>query len=254
MFFKRQYKYIFILIPLVILYRPFLFFGSYQLDESVGSIFLSNMFGGSYSRDKIEIVLSVTSLFGVMIMNILFGDYICKDFLVNGEYIFSREPNKGKWFLKKAVGLGRYCALGSVIYVGLYAIGSVLKSNRDITVSDIILFITTVVVIWEFSYMSTLLINILALRLGISISFVITYSAFIVSEIITFCLQQMGESTPVKVLHYLNPMSNMTISWNYSREYVYWSVVYFLSLTVIVLILGKKLAIKHEIGIKNSEV
>lgn len=39
----------------------------------MGGIFLSNIFGGSYSREKIEIVLSVTSLFGVMIMNIVFA-------------------------------------------------------------------------------------------------------------------------------------------------------------------------------------
>lgn len=254
MFFRRQYKYIFLLIPLVVLYRPFLFFGSYQLNESVGGVFLSNMFGGSYSREKIEIVLSVTSLFGVMIMNILFGDYICKDFSTNGEYIFSREHNKGKWFMRKAFGLGKYCVLGTVIYVGLYAIGSIMKSNKALMMSDVVVIGATAVMIVEFAYLSTLLINVLAIRFGTSLAFVITYSIFIVSEMITFCLQGMKENTLVKVLHYVNPMSNMTISWNYSDEYVCWSMIYFFILIMTVLFIGKNVASRCEIGIKASEV
>jgi hypothetical protein len=254
MFLKSRYRYIFVIIPLGIFYRPFLFFGSYQLIQDVGVVFLMNMFGGSYSRENIEIVLSFTSLFGILIMNILFGDYICKDYLVNGEYIFSREQNKGKWFLKKSVGLGAYCALGTVLYVGLYALGAVLKCQVNTTMSDIILFLTVAIVVWEFTYLSTLLINILALRLGISISFVITYSVIVVSEMITYCLQKMGDNKLTKLLHLLNPMSNMTISWNYSKGYISWAAVYFFILTAIVLILGTRVATKYEIGIKNSEV
>lgn len=251
MFFRKQYKYIFLLIPLVFLYRPFLFFGNYQLNESVGSLFLSNMFGGSYSREKIEIVLSVTSFFGVIIMNILFGDYICKDFFTNSEYIFTREHNKGKWFVKKALGLGSYCMLGTAIYVGLYAIGSIMKSSRPVAISDITVIAFTAIMVFEFTYMTALLINVLALKFGTSIAFVITYSICIVSEIITFCLQGMGESAFIKVLHYVNPMSNMTISWNYSDWFVYWSIIYFLILNIIVLFIGKNVASKYEIRNKR---
>jgi hypothetical protein len=120
--------------------------------------------------------------------------------------------------------------------------------------SDIILFLTVAIVVWEFTYLSTLLINILALRLGISISFVITYSVIVVSEMITYCLQKMGDNKLTKLLHLLNPMSNMTISWNYSKGYISWAAVYFFILTAIVLILGTRVATKYEIGIKNSEV
>jgi len=151
MFFRKQYKYIFLLISMVVLYRPFLFFGNYQLNESVTAVFLSNMFGGSYSREKIEIVLSVTSLFGVMIMNVLFGDYICKDFFTNSEYIFAREHNKGKWFMKKAWGLCGYCVLGNVIYVGLYAIGSAMKSSRNILMDDMVIIGATAFMLVEFT-------------------------------------------------------------------------------------------------------
>lgn len=251
MFFRKQYKYIFLLIPLVFLYRPFLFFGNYELNESVGNLFLRNMFGGSYSREKIEIILSVTSLFGVIIMNILFGDYICKDFFSNSEYIFTREHNKGKWFLKKAVGLGSYCILGTVLYVGVYAIGSIMKSSRAVEASDVTIMVFTTIMVFEFTYITALLINVLALKFGTSIAFVITYSICIVSEIITFCLQGMGESGLVKALHYVNPMSNMTISWNYSDWSVYWSIMYFFVLNMIVLIAGKNVASKYEIKNKR---
>lgn len=254
MFFKRQYKYIFLLIPLVVLYRPFLFFGNYQLDESVGSLFLSNLFGGSYSREKVLIVLSITSLFGVLFLNILFGDYICRDFLVNGEYIFSRQQDKGRWFLQKAGTLCGYCLFGTVLVVGMYAVGSVLKSSRSIDSEDAAVMAATLLMVWEFSYVSTLLINLLALFFGTSIAFVIAYSGIIGSEILASCLQGMGESTLVRILHGLNPMSNMTISWNYSDGYIAWSVMYFLILIVVMLVVGKQLASGYEIGIRNSEL
>lgn len=253
MFFRRRYKYIFLIIPLVFLYRPFLFLGSYQLDEWVSGIFLSNMFGGSYAREKVEIVLAVTSLFGILIMNILLGDYISKDFFENGEYIFSREHNKGKWFIQRAIDLSKYCVLGTVLYVGLYAIGSVMKSSKEVEIRDVILIGITAVMIFEFSYLSTLLINVLALRVGTSIAFVITYSVFIVSDIITFFLQGGEQNMAIMVLHYINPMSNMTISWNYSQGYVYWSVIYFGIMIMSVLYAGKQIALKYEIGIKHNE-
>lgn len=251
MFFRKQYKYIFLLIPLVLLYRPFLFFGNYQLDESVGNLFLRNLFGGSYSREQIEIVLSMTSFFGVIVMNILFGDYICKDFFSNSEYIFTREQNKGKWFLKKAFGLGGYCILGTMLYVGIYAMGSIMKSSRNVEVYDVTIMVFTTIMLLEFTYLTTLLVNVLALKFGTTIAFVITYSICIGGEIITFCLQKMDGSTLVKTLHYVNPMSNMTISWNYSDWSNYWSILYFFALNVVLLMIGRKMASNYEIKNKR---
>ena len=186
-------------------------------------------------------------------MNVLFGDYICKDFFTNSEYIFSREHNKGKWFMKKAWGLCGYCVLGNVIYVGLYAIGSAMKSSRNILMDDMVIIGATAFMLVEFTYLSTLLINILAIRLGTSIAFVITYSVFVVSEILTFCLQEMEQNAFIKLLHCINPMSNMTISWNYSGKYVSWAMIYFVVLNVIALIVGKGIASRQEIGIKINE-
>jgi hypothetical protein len=251
MFFKRYYKYIFLLILFVIVYRPFLFFGSYEIDESAGTIFLSNMFGGSYSREKIEIVLSVTSLFGVVIINILFGDYIARDYLINSEYIFTRENNKGKWFLKKAAGLGLYSLLGMGVYVGTYVIGAITKSRKGVTVEDITVMVLTFIMMWELVFVTTLLINIISLKVGASISFIIVYSILIVSEMITFCMQSLPGNALVRFLHHMNPMSNITISWNYSTGNVYWSVFYFATLIFIVLLIGYKITTGYEFGIRE---
>ena len=74
MFFRRRFKYIFLIVPLVIMYRPLLFFGNQYSDASVGSIFLSNMFGGSYAVSKIKITLSVMSLFSIIRIYFLQGE------------------------------------------------------------------------------------------------------------------------------------------------------------------------------------
>jgi hypothetical protein len=235
----------------VIVYRPFLFFGSYHLEESVGTIFLSNIFGGSYSREKIEIVLSATSLFGVVIINILFGDYIARDYLVNSEYIFTRENNKGKWFINKAIGLGLYSLLGMGVYVGTYVIGAITKSRNGVTVEDITVMLLTFLMMWELVFVTTLLINIISLKVGVSISFIIVYSILIVSEMITFCMQSLPQNALVRFFHYVNPMSNITVSWNYSMGNVYWSVCYFAMTIIVTLLIGKRIATGYEIGIRE---
>ena len=84
MFFKKKYKYVFAVIPLMILFRPFLFFGGKnEVNEPVASTFLTNMFGGSYGRDKVEITLAVQSLAAITIIIILLSDYISGDIKEN---------------------------------------------------------------------------------------------------------------------------------------------------------------------------
>lgn len=253
MFFRRRFKYIFLIVPLVIMYRPLLFFGNQYSDASVGSIFLSNMFGGSYAVSKIKITLSVMSLFSIIIINILLSDYISGDLLNNGEYIFCRVKNRRKWFIKKCFGLMGYSFAGVCLTVSLYSIGAVLKSNKNIMYSDVSVIFQTVLILFLFTVMSSNLINIFSLRYGISISFLIVYSIIVVSTILIYIFQKYENIKAFGIMQRMNIMSNVIIAWNFSDKYIWYSMTYFLVLNLIIIFAGVSIVQNYEIGIKNKE-
>ncbi len=253
MFFRRKYKYIFLILPLIVIYRPFLFFGNQYPDEGIGSIFLSNMFGGSYAIDKIKITMSVLSLFSIIIINILLSDYISGDLLQNGEYILSRVKNKKKWYIKKAAGLLGYCFLGVFLTVAIYTIGAISKSVKHISVSDVNVILQATIILSLFAFISSNLINLFALKLGQSIGFLIVYSIIIGSEILTYLLQGHTNTVAIKILQRMNIMSNVTIGWNFTNEYVWWSITYFIILSIFTILIGRNMVNRYEIGIKKVE-
>lgn len=253
MFFRRKYKYIFLILPMVIIYRPFLFFGNQYMDESVGSIFLSNMFGGSYGMDKIKITMSVLSLFSVIIINILLSEYISGDLLKNGEYVLSRVNNKKKWYLRKGFGLLGYSFLGVLLTITIYATGAILKSNKSIGTSDVNVILQAMIILSLFAFFSSNLINLLALKFGVSIGFLIVYSIIITSEILTYVFQKQPDTVVFRALQRINIMSNVTIGWNFSNKYLWWSIAYFLILNIITMMAGINIVSKYEVGIKNIE-
>lgn len=252
-FLKKYYKYLLLLIPLVILYRPFLFFGNQYLKESAGNIFLSNLYGGSYGKEKIEIVVSVVGFFGILLLNLLFGDYISKDFYTNSEYIFVRVKKKSKWYHKKCFQLFLYCCLGTMIYIAMYMGGAISKAAFPVTISDITVMLNSYIMLTLFAYFTTLFINILSILYGTSIGFIATYSFVILSEMLTFLLQNMKENIGVKIIHLLNPMSNLTVSWNFSTKYVIWGIAYFIAINIVLTIIGKYIVHRQEIGLQPPD-
>lgn len=248
-FFKRNDKYMLLLIPLVILYRPFLFFGNQYPEESAGSIFLSNLYGGSYGKDKIQIVVSVIGFFGILLLNLLFGDYISKDFRTNSEYIFVRVKNKSKWYDKKCFQLFLYCCLGTMIYIAMYMGGAISKTVLPLAISDMTVMFSSYIMLTLFTYFTTLFINLLSILYGTSIGFIATYSFVILSEMLTFILQNMKENKGAKIMHLLNPMSNLTISWNLSTKYIIWGIAYFIAVNIVLTIIGRYIVHRQEIGL-----
>ena len=253
MFFRRKYKYVFLILPMIVIYRPFLFFGNQYMDETVGSIFLSNMFGGSYGTDKIKITLSVLSLFSSIIINILLSEYISGDLLKNGEYVLSRVENRKKWYLKKSLGLLGYCFLGVLLTIIIYASGAISKSNKSISRADIELILQAMIILLLFALVSSNLINIFALKLGVSIGFLCVYSVIVISEILTYMLQGNDDFVMLKILQRINIMSNVTIGWNFTNEYVWWAIAYFVILNIVVMFIGMCVVNRYEVGIRDIE-
>lgn len=249
MLFKKRYKYIFGVIPLVLLFRYDLILYAEKNDDAVSEIFLSHLFGGSYDMEKIKISLSILGLLGIVYFSLLFVDYIVQDVFVNAEYIFSRYTNRRKWYCKKLMGAAGYSLLGIFLYLLLYVYAGVRESEQTITGQDMMLILCTYIMLVLFLYFSIVCINICVLYHGTTIGFILFYSGLIISTILTLVLQRMPNQNVALMLHRFNPMSNIFVSWNFSNIYVMWGMGYYAVLCILVSVVLWKIVKKYEIGI-----
>lgn len=233
-FFRKKYFTIFLLLPLIFLYRFDLILYAEPMADPVGEVFLMHFFGGSYKLDQLDLSVSVLGLLGLVFLNLLFTDYLIQDVFVNAEYIFTRFQNRFCWYYRKIIGVILYSSLGILLYMSLYVANAVWTSEYAVTKKDLGVLISVFVILTLFTYFSVVLINLLALRFGNTIGFIITYSVLIVSTIFTMHLQEDPDKIMTQLLHRLNPMSNILISWNFSDAHVLWGIGYYFIVSVVI--------------------
>ena len=145
--FRKKYKYIFLIIPLVLLYRYDLILFEESTEESVGECFLSHLFGGSYRMEQLDLSISILGLLGIIFLSLLFADYIVHDIFENTEYIFSRYSNRKMWYGQKLLGTFGYCNLGIFLYILFYIFRAVQESQFEITQKDVLLILCTYIML-----------------------------------------------------------------------------------------------------------
>lgn len=249
MLFKKKYKYLFGVIPIILLFRYDLILYAEKNEDAVGEIFLAHLFGGSYNMEEIKVSLSVLGLLGIVYFSLLFVDYIVQDFFVNAEYIFSRCSNRKKWYCKKLMGTAGYSMIGIFLYLLFYIFAGIRESEQRIDMQDVMLIFCTFIMLMLFLYFSIVCINICVLYHGTTIGFILFYSGLIVSTIFTLILQKQPNQKLALILHRLNPMSNIFVSWNFSNSYVIWGMGYYVVLCVLASVILWNIVKKYEIGI-----
>ena len=254
--FKKKYKAVFLIIPLILLYRYDLVFFAESTGKSVSEVFLMHLFGGSYHMEKMDLAVSVLGLVGIVFVTLLFADYIVRDLTENAEYIFCRYINRRGWYLKKLRDLFLYCNLGIFLCCSFYVINAVYESNKPITTRDIFLILCTYIMLLLFTYCSVLCINLLSLFSDTTIAFVVFYSILIISSMMTIFIQGLSNEKIIGVLHKVNPMSNIFVSWNFNNFHVLWGMGYYVILSLLVIFVLWKKVKYYEIGIglKNRNI
>uniref|UniRef100_UPI0040567C2E hypothetical protein n=1 Tax=Agathobacter sp. TaxID=2021311 RepID=UPI0040567C2E len=247
--FKKKYKNIFLLVPLVLLYRYDLLFFPQKTNEHVGEVFLMHLFGGSYDMEKADLTVSVVGLVGIIFLSLLFADYIICDLRESAEYIFTRYMGRKKWYLRKLGELFAYCNVGIFLYILFYVLNAVFESEKQIAKEDILVIVCTYIMLLLFTYCITLSINLLSLFFDTTIGFIICYTIIIISSMGMIGIQGMESEQIAEILHKANPMSNLLVSWNFSNTHILWGITYYTLLTAIVsLLLWRKIK-NYEIGL-----
>lgn len=236
---------------------PYIFLGNfmdiistYKFTGDIYQRFLQDLFQGSYHLEKVNIFVSITGIGYIVIHNILFGSIIYKDTYDSAEYIFTRYDGRLKWYVKKVFRIIETSILCNLLYVGLRFLIIIKNAASPITKIDINIFISVFIIMTLFTIFSTLLVNVMALFFGSNIALIGLYVMEGFSTIIALLHSADDIST---TFLWLNPMSNILISWNYSNVQSFIPSIYFIITIAIIAFVGYKKVVNMDILLKKND-
>jgi hypothetical protein len=243
------------ILPIVFFRKSNLLIYGYRYNATIpiAELFLQNMFSGNPSRMHTNIVIVMFGLVEVIVFNLLFGTYIYRDLYENSIYIFVRQKSRGKWFHNRSAQLFVYSAVYHGLFVFLTFLLCMRYSNQRVDIVAIRVVLTTYILIQLFAFWTTLVINLLAVRLGATASFIVNYVVLLVLSMVALNHEKIPVIKDIPFVLSLNPVANVTINWNDGIGKGLFPAVYFIILITITMILGGIMISKTDISLENKE-
>lgn len=237
----------------------------------VSEIILWNAFDGIeyYPQYVSEFMFQYMPLF---IFQILFSVYIYKHFCSASIYYFSRNINRIYWFLKEAGKM----FVNAVIYLAIICITQIIFicffSSITINVSAVIIAVYYILIYALFLLATTLAINVFSIIFSSNVGFITVQSVMLLFISVFFMLGNYIEdgviTEKMALLLKSNMIANLIFSIHSSKiekvdELIHmqdihfdlnFSILYYLILSVGVLILGCYVVEKHEFIINSKEL
>lgn len=211
----------------------------------------------------IELSLKLLPFF---LFQILFGTYIYQHFCTASIYYFSRCQNRVKWFLKECTKLYVFAFIYPLLMV---LSGTLVASISNQIVFDresILLFVYYVLIHSLWLFITTLLVNIIAIKLDSSTGFIsiVGLQMLSISTLLlwknVWPLDDAIHSAKHVLLLKLNPISHLILSWHSSsikgiNRWINYlqidfpisqSILVFLSISLVVIIIGCLIVKRQE--------
>lgn len=257
-------KYILIILGL-------LFFCIYGLqpEECVGglqSFVVARLGLGVVEITSGDMVLLFSSMFPVILVEMMEGISIYKHYIIGSVYYFIRQKDIGKWYDKE---IGKILLLIFKIFFVFVLCGCVIgcvifKEYPSFSITCMVLCQCAMYVTYTFIFV--LLMNLLSILLGADLSYVITIG---VQLLLLMSLLFFGNEELLVENTWLlrfNPISCMIIVWHYIPYLdfsnmdrigvdfdVLCSVAYLAFIGFVIYIIGKKIVLERDIAMDNKE-
>ncbi len=196
----------------------------------------------------------------MLFFHVFFGTAIYKNFCVAGIYYFTRTEKINSWIIKEFLKV----ALASILFsLGILVGGACYcKVRGQLTVEwnidTLLLGISFIVLTTLFMYISTILINVVALLSESGFGFVLS-EMFILFNIVVFCAygDVFGDYHPTDKYAWvmkINPFRHLIFLFKTEPIHYYKSVIYFCILAVGISIIMALLIRTHEFISNNQEI
>lgn len=132
----------------------------------------------SGSRGELSMSCNLVELIGFMlrmmpnyIMILVFGNKLYGHFCTASIYVFSRCPNRMKWYGKEMLQLINFICIFELVFLSTTAIASVLRYQVIFSVGGFILLGCHALIFMLWNFTLVLLVNLLAINIGSSAAF-----------------------------------------------------------------------------------
>lgn len=225
-----------------------------------------------YDFDKIYMHSFLIWYFHIVAFQIVYGTYIYRRFCTASVYYFSRMNNRVRWFIKESIKLYLACIIYLFIIALLCCLSGSSFSGLWSDKSTLIIFCYHICVQSLWLLATTLLVNVLSILFGSSISFSIIYfiqvaflSLFAIFE--KYFRFEQGNIGRKTLILKSNPISHLVLKWHSSSmreinqkinylhiDFDLWeSIMFYLIMSAIVIIFGSFVVKKQELIYLNRE-
>lgn len=255
-----------------------LFLAAGYVNPYDGKILLSELvLQLSGSRGEIPLGVSMPELLSLImrmlpncLFEIYFGTVLYRHFCTASIYVFSRYPKRIHWYLKEALALGAIVCLYQIILSGTVIITTSLRYQLRIDESGIILLLYHFLIHTVWVYCITLIMNLIAVKGGSSLAFVLVMGAQTICVTALGCIRfimQYLDAEFLKAFLKLNPIAHLVLGWHGSDAKAVEQVLnppfpglglndslfYFMIICVVTVLTGAFLVKKHDLLISNME-
>lgn len=240
-------------IPVVILTNGYKFISD-KSELPISTMILNNIYGQVSIGDAKAFIMVFENLFYIILFNILFGNYIYQDFQYSSIYLFSRTKNREKWFYKKSTEVLFVSMIYTVLFLcmNLFVCCFNNKNKCDIATYKVMLVLFAMITM--FLSISTILINIISIRFGNSIGFIVVYLGIVVLSFLSLNYQKIPILKQNEKILILNPMCGV-ISNLMNKPFMQLMVLlYYCGLIIITFAIGAWYINKLDIALIDREI
>lgn len=211
----------------------------------------------NYSN-ALELVELAMRLMPGVIMEAILGIALYRHFCTASVYVFSRCMDRGKWYWREMLSVGTDVFIFQGILTAAAIVAAVFRCRVEVDIPGIYLLVCHFVIYALWSYSMVILINLIALRFGSSLSF----TAVMTMQSILIALLGAG-----RVLMRVNPAARLVLGWQKSlvpmvdsiqtsacgNLYLEESLLVLAVINIVILITGAVVVKKHDLLISDSE-
>ena len=217
--------------------------------------------------NSVEIVGFAMRLTPIWILEMFLGIELYQHFCTASVFVFSRCTDRSQWYWRETLNVALKVFLFHVIFLGFVIATAMMRYEVEIDAAGVIPCGYHLLIYLLWSLAMTVLVNILALKFGSSISFMVVMMIQAVG-IALFCLGGMFEDrTPQQeVVLIWNPMAHLVLGWQrsifpqvmgqplYENFYLEVTLLFLWVLNVVVLILGAVMIKKQDLLVSDCEI
>ena len=218
-----------------------------------------------------ELVSLITRMIPIYLFEIYFGTALYRHFCTASIYVFSRYPKRIRWYLHETLSVGAIACLFQIVILATAIFLTIIRFQLQTDWVGIVLLAYHFIIHTAWLYSMTLLVNLLAISIGSSASFMVVFGIQIVSITLLGCMgtfqKYMDTTAFFDILLIINSISHLILGWHSSNyeainqrlnsPYLMLdlkhSILLIIAFSVIITLLGALFVKKHDLIFADSE-